>query len=165
MTTRIGFSTPKRFNPVSWLVRKFTGSTASHAFFIYHDKDWDADMVLEAHELGFRLIPFEHFEKKNEMVASFLPKVSIEEGLKFVALEYLGTAYDYGGLFGGVILMFGRWLKRKWHNPLENARHVFCSEAVVIAMKLSKYPGAEVLEARDTTPQDLLNYFLSENSK
>ena len=162
MTTRIGFSTPKHFNPVSWLVRKITGSAASHAFFIFHDKDWDAEMVMEAHELGFRLIPLDHFEKKNDIVATFTPRSSIEEGLKIVALEYLGTMYDYGGLFGGIITRVGKWLKRKWHNPLESSKAVFCSEAVVIALQKSKYPGSETLEAKDTTPQDLLNYFANE---
>lgn len=164
MNTRIGFSTPKSFNPVSWLVRKVSGSVASHAFFIYFDQDWGADMVLEAHELGFRLIPFAHFEKKNEIVATFKPRSPIEAGLQHVALEYLGTAYDYGGLFGGAFLLLGRWLKRKWHNPLENARHVFCSEAVVIALQKSAYLGASELEARDTTPQDLLEFFTKEGS-
>lgn len=159
MTTRIAFSTPKHFNPVSWLVRKFSGSSASHAFIIYHDKDWDADIVLEAHELGFRLIPLSHFEKSNELVASFVPKVSIEAGICWVALEYLGSSYDYGGLFGGVFLMIGRWLKKKWHNPFDEAHHVFCSEACVLAMQKSNYPGAETLVAHDTTPQDLLEFF------
>jgi hypothetical protein len=132
---------------------------ASHAFFIYHDVDWSADMVMEAHEVGFRLIPLAHFEKKNEIVASFVPKASLESGLREVALTYLGTHYDFGGLIGSAFLLLGRWLKRKWHNPLQDARSVFCSEAVVIAMQKSKYPGADGLEARDTTPQDLLNFF------
>lgn len=158
MTTRIGFSTPEKFNPVSWLVRKITGSTASHAFFIYYDQDWDVDMVMEAHEVGFRILPLDHFEKKNKLVVTFTPKTSIDEGLKFVALEYLGTMYDYGGLFGGIFTMLGKWLKRKWHNPLQNSHSVFCSEAVVIALQKSKYTGSETLVAQDTTPQDLLEF-------
>jgi hypothetical protein len=164
MTTRIGFSTPKKFNPISWLVRKISGSTASHAFFIYSDKDWQADMVMEAHELGFRLIPLAHFEKKNEIVASFVPKQTIDDGVRFVALEYLGTVYDFGGLFGGALLMLGRWLKRKWHNPWDSSHAVFCSEAVVIAMQKTNYPGAGLLVARDTTPQDLLQFFTTEGA-
>lgn len=162
MNTRIGFSTPKKFNPVSWLVRKVSGSVASHAFFIYFDKDWEVDMVMEAHEYGFRLMPLAHFEKKNEIVATFRPRTPIDAGVQHVALEYLGKPYDWGGLFGGVILLLGRWLKRKWHNPWENSKAVFCSEAVVIALQKSAYLGAGELEARDTTPQDLLEFFTKE---
>lgn len=156
---KIGFSTPKHFNPVSWLVRKLTGSTASHAFFIYHDLDWDEDWVMEAHELGFRDEPLRLFEKKNEIVASFVPKQSIAVGMRYVAKNYIGTAYDFGGLLGSAFLLLGRWLKRKWHNPLNSSKSVFCSEAVVIALQKSDYPGADGLVAYDTTPQDLLNFF------
>ena len=108
MTTRIGFSTPKQFNPVSWLVRTVTGSKASHAFFVYHDQDFDMDMVMEAHELGFRLTPFEHFKKKNKLVGLFVPKHPIDTGLKYVAQRYLGTMYDYSGLVGEIVVMAGR---------------------------------------------------------
>ena len=65
--TKIGFSTPKSFNPVSWLVKTVTGSKASHAFFVYHDLDFDMEMVMEAHELGFRLTPLMLFEKGNPL--------------------------------------------------------------------------------------------------
>ncbi len=164
MNTRIGFSTPKSFNPVSWLVRKLTGSTASHAFFIYLDKDWEVDMVMEAHEYGFRLMSLAHFEKKNEIVATFNPKSSIDVGVRHVALEYLGRAYDWGGLFGSAVLLFGRWLKRKWHNPWNASKAVFCSESVVIAMQKSGYEGAAELVPHDTTPQDLLEFFTKEGS-
>lgn len=159
VNTRIGFSTPKRCNPVSWLVRRFTNSECSHTFFLYRDLDWEADMVLEAHEMGFRLLTLAHFEKKNEVVASFKPRAGIEDGLKHVAREYLGVSYDFGGLLGSIVVMFGRWLKRKWHNPLHSPASVFCSEVVVIALQKSGYPGSEKMVPHDTTPQDLLEFF------
>jgi len=145
---------------MSWLVRRLTGSTASHAFFVYQDEDWQTDIVMEAHELGFRVAPLAHFQKKNTLVATFYPKASIEVGVRYVAMEYLGTAYDYGGLFGGFVIMLGRWLRRKWDNPLNDAHSVFCSEAVVIALQKSNYPGSERMVAQDTTPQDLLDFFI-----
>lgn len=159
MTTRIGFSTPKRFNPVSWLVRTITGSKVSHAFFVYHDVDFDMDMVMEAHELGFRLTPFERFKKKNQIVGLYVPKQSVDVGLKYVAQQYLGTVYDYGGLIGEFVVMLGRWLKRKWKNPLRGSKNVFCSEAICIAMQ--KSPGYEHFEEDPDSvdPQTLMMYF------
>lgn len=159
---RIGFSTPKKFNPVSWLVRKLTGSVCSHAFFIYWDLDYEADIVMEAHELGFRHVPLDHFSRQNDIVASFTPRLDISPGLKFVALEYLGGPYDWGGLIGSAIVLLGRWLRKKWDNPLASAKAVFCSEAVVIALQKAGYPGAEALVPRDTSPQDLLVFFTKE---
>lgn len=158
MTTRIGFSTPKFFNPVSWLVRKFTGSRASHAFFIYHDKDFDMEMVMEAHELGFRLTPLDHFTKYNKLVKVVTPKFSIDGGLVQVAQRYLGSMYDYAGLIGMAVVMLGRWLRLKWTNPFRGSKFVFCSEAVILAMRSS--PGYENLELdSENDPQALLTYF------
>jgi len=158
MTTHIGFSTPIHFNPVSWLVRKFTGSTASHAFFVYRDLDFDMDMVMEAHELGFRLTPFDHFKKKNKLVGLYLPVKPIDAGIKYVAQRYLGTMYDYKGLVGGILVMVGRWLHRKWRNPMRGAKNVFCSEAIVIAMQ--KSPGYEAFkdDPDSVDPQLLMEY-------
>lgn len=157
--TRIGFSTPKKFNPVSWLVKQTSRSTVSHCFFVYHDRDWDSDMVMEAHELGFRLIPLAHFEKQNEIIASFVPVVPVDDGVKFVALEYLGSAYDFAG---GFLLLLWRWFGRKWRNPMINAKAIVCSEAVVIALQRVGYPGAAGLTQNDVMPQDLLEFFKAE---
>lgn len=158
MTTRIGFSTPKHFNPVSWLVRKFTGSKVSHAFFIYHDRDFDIEMVMEAHELGFRLIPYEHFERHNEMVKVVTPKNPIDVGLQLIAQRYLGTMYDYPSLLGMFIVILGRFIHRKWMNPFRGAKYVYCSEAVILAMRAS--PGYETLDLdSENDPQVLMTYF------
>lgn len=161
MTTRIGFSTPKSFNPVSWAVRKFTGSKASHAFFVYRDVDFDMDMVMEAHELGFRLTPLKLFEQKNNIVKLVTPKHPIDNGLRLVARRYLGTMYDFAGLFGMMVVMFGRWLKKKWKNPARGVASVYCSESVVLAMRQSV--GYEHVKLDpDVTPQDLYDWFAKE---
>lgn len=158
MTTRIGFSTPKKFNPVSWLVRKLTGSQVSHAFFVYMDSDWGEDFVMEAHELGFRIVSLEKFKKANNILRLIIPKKSIDEGTRRVALEYVGTRYDYEELFGMIVVVVGRWLKAKWKNPFRSTSKVFCSEAVVRAMLLS--PGYETISLdTDTDPQELLTWF------
>jgi hypothetical protein len=156
---RVGFSTPKHFNPVSWLVRKFTGSRASHAFFIYHDADWDAEMVMEAHEVGFRLVPLAKFEKLNRLVKVVSPKYPIDEGTKKVALQYVGSRYDFEGLIGMVVVMVGRWLKKKWQNPFRSAKNVFCSEAVIRAMLGSPGYATGLPLAPESSPEDLLVYF------
>lgn len=157
--THVGFSTPKAFNPVSWLVRKFTGAACSHAWFLYYDKDWGFDVVLEAHELGFRLLPYEHFKRQNNIIALFIPKMDIDVGLARVAKEFLGRAYDFGGLLGMSVVLLGRFLKRKWRNPFQSSKAAFCSEACVLALLYSDFPQAEHLLPHETSPQDLMNFF------
>src|SRR5574343_542682 len=99
MNTSFGFSTPVSFNPISWLVRKFTKSRVSHVWFKYFDADFNMDMVMEAHELGFRLLPYERFKKNNKIVAVWSTKDDLGSGLRWAA-TWLGTAYDFSGLFG-----------------------------------------------------------------
>lgn len=152
---RVGFSTPKRFNPVSWLVRKVTGSRASHAWFLYFSETFDIEMVAEAHELGFRIQPYDRFKKDNMVVAVFTPKYPLDEGLKKVVQRYLATGYDWGGLFGMAVVKLGKMLKRRWRNPFSSPKHVFCSEAVYQAMKWS--PGYDDLtDAPDSEDPELL---------
>lgn len=157
LNIRIGFSTVTN-SLVSRLVRWLTKSRCSHAFFVYFDEDWQTDMVMEASDAGFREIPLATFQKQNTIVAMIAPLMPLDEGLKFVALTYLGTAFDYTGLLGIGPTLLGRWLKRKWHNPWNTAAAVFCSEAVVVAMKRVWYPGAASLIPSDTSPSDLLRF-------
>lgn len=167
LNIRIGFTTVTN-SIVSRLVRWITNSKCSHAIFVYFDADWGVDMVLEASEVGFREIPLSVFEQQNTVVALLKPKVPMEAGLKHVALTYLGTSFDYSGLLGNGPIIFGRWLKRKWNNPWNTARSVFCSEAVVVAMQhcstletggtVGLYPGATELVPENTSPQDLMTF-------
>ena len=156
--TRVGFSTPKSFNPLSWLIRRLTGSRASHAFFVYYDHDFQMDVVMEAHELGFRLVPLEHFAKLNTIVKLVTPKFPIDIGVRMVAQRYLGSTYDYAGLIGMSVVMFGRFLKRKWKNPFRGSKSVYCSESVIDAMLWS--PGYEKLDLDpDSSPEDTLDHY------
>ena len=154
---RIGFSTPKSFNPISWLVRKATGSTCSHVWFTFVDETCDLAVVLEAHELGYRLIPLSRFEKENNVVAIIQPRVDMTDALRW-SVHWLGTAYDFGGLLGMTWVLIGRMLKKRWHNPAQNSHAMFCSEMAVTMLHRAGYPGSKALVAADTSPQDLLDF-------
>jgi hypothetical protein len=160
---RVGFSTPKRFNPVSWVIRRLTGSRVSHAFLVYRSRDFGEELVIEAHELGFRLLRFKQFQKDNRLVALVEPKVSLDAGLPVVA-RWIGTTYDYLGLLGTAVVLVGRWLERKWKNPATSAKAVFCSESVVRVMQAVDYPGASKLVPDATTPQDLLDFMTAKDA-
>jgi hypothetical protein len=157
-TTLIGFSTPRSFNPVSWLVRNFTKSEASHCFFLYWDDDFECDMVIEAHELGFRLITWKRFVKKNRIVALVEPAHSLDTGFAKLG-EWVGSVYDFGGLIGQSVVLFGRFLSRKWRNPLKSSRSMFCSESVARCMQWAGHPDAQKFPPEETTPQDLLTFY------
>ena len=158
--TKVGFSTTK--GVLSRIIRWFTKSRASHAWLLYHDSDWDLDMVMEATEGGFKLTAFERFLSENVIVKVFDPKYPIDSGVKKLASK-LGEGYDYLGLFGMLIHIIGGWLKKTWKNPWASSDKMFCSEAVAEALKLAEYPGF-LLNPSDTEPEDLLSFFEKESS-
>jgi hypothetical protein len=156
--TYVGFSTPRRFNPVSWLVRLFTGSRTSHVWFLYFDQDFDLYMVMEAHELGFRVLPFSRFKKENRVVSVFKTQADLSTGMRWAA-TWLGTAYDFGGLIGMAWVLFWRMLRKNVRNPLRSSHAMFCSEITVKVLQRTATTWAKPLRAASTSPQDLLELF------
>jgi hypothetical protein len=156
---RIGFSTVTS-NLVSRIIRWFSRSKASHAWLLVSDETFGLELVMEASEMGFRLVPFESFKKKNTIVALFDPVVPLESGVKEAA-TWLGESYDFLGLFGALFVILGRWLKRKWKNPFHSSKSMFCSEAVVRVLQSVAYPGTEGMNPDSVTPQDLLDLLSS----
>ena len=160
VATRVGFSTQPK-NIFSRMIRWFTKAPCSHAFLVYYDHDFEQDYVMEATEGGFRIVPLNKFVLKNHIVAIIQPKFPIDAGLKEAA-TWLGEHYDYLGLIGMTVVAVGRWLKRKWNNPLASPRSMFCSEAVTRVLKNVNYPGMVTFEPSTTEPADLLEFFKKE---
>jgi hypothetical protein len=155
---RVGFSTQLK-NPLSRLIRWLTKSKASHAWLLFDDTFFGLRMVMEATEVGFRILPFSNFQAEgNDIVAIVQPAAPLEDGV-MAAGQWLGESYDFAGLLGTSFVLLGRWLRRKWKNPLASPHAMFCSEAVVRVIQAAKYPGSEALVPASTTPQDLLNFF------
>jgi hypothetical protein len=73
-------------------------------------------------------------------------------------MNSVGAPYDFGGLFGSVWVLIGKWFHRKFHNPLQNSDALFCSELAVKVLQGAKFPGSDLLVAYDTSPQDLRDF-------
>ena len=156
---RVGFSTCKT-NVLSRIIRWFTKSQASHAWLLVEGSFLGMDMVMEATEGGFRITPYETFKKGHDIVAVLDTAFPLDSGVR-TAAAWLGERYDYLGLFGSAFVMLGRWMKRKWKNPLDEPHAMFCSEAVAFIIKESGYPGSESMDPSSTTPQDLMDFLSS----
>lgn len=155
----VGFSTTDLL--VSKIIRWFTQSPTSHAWikFDLHG----IPMVLEASLFGIRLVSWEKFQTTEKIVDLF--KVSENDSDINKLLPLLGSAYDFGGLFGSVFVIVGRWFKKKWHNPLENSSAVFCSELVVQWLQMLEHPVSVGLISEDVAPSDLLKLFIDFRNK
>lgn len=155
-TTSILFSVPRKKSAVSDLICKLTKSEASHCAFMYYDGDFECLMVMEADWYGFGLLPFTRWNERNRVVEAF--PLQLDTGLRYVAREYLGVAYDYGGALGVLFVRLGRFLKRKIKNPFHSTKAVICSEVAVVALQKQGFPEAETLDPPATTPGDLLGF-------
>lgn len=155
MVVLIGFSTST--NPISRIIRFFTGSKASHCWILIQDAFAGQDMIMEATEGGFRLVPYVGYNVGHVIVDIVTPVIPLDEGVE-KAVSWLGGRYDYTGLIGALFVLLGRRLKKRWKNPLQSSSAMFCSEAVVFLLQEAKYPGADLLDPSGTTPQDLINF-------
>lgn len=153
LTTRVGFSTSKS-SWISKIIRWFTRSKVSHTFLIYYDQDFSRDMVMEATEGGFRIVPFDQYTKGADYLRVFMPRQSIDYGV-LIAVDWLGQHYDYAGLIGMMWVMLCRWFKRKVHNPLHSSGTMFCSTAVTMVLQAAKYINTEKFDPASTNPEDL----------
>lgn len=142
-----------------WLsrtVRFVTRSKVSHVAFVYYDKAFKKDMVLEAINTGFHIRTLERMLEDCTIVESFeLPQ---EEEILVTLSNWLDAPYDYGGLIGQAFIHIARIFKRRIRNPFASKKAFFCSEIAVTLLQAIKYPGSEILIPENTDPQSLLRF-------
>lgn len=155
---RIGFSTSRHL--LSYVIRWFTKSKASHAWILVSDSFLGQDMVMQATMGGFQMESFESFKKRHKVVTILDPNFPLDKGVQKAA-HWLGFRYDYLGLFGSLFVIMGRWLNRKWKNPLNDSNALFCSEVAVMVLEESGFPGARPLDAPSVSPGDLMEFLRS----
>lgn len=154
----VGFSTPRRWNPLSWLIRLGTRSPASHAWLLVEDPLFQLRLVLEAHSSGFRLVTLARFARENRIVVLVQPAHPIDSGLPDAG-TWLGEKFDAVGLLGMAWVVFRRLFHLSpGRNPFRSVRALFCSESVVRTLKAAGYPGAEDLGDEEETPADVLEF-------
>ena len=159
MSVTIGFSTPKKWNPLSWLIKKLTKSEVSHAWLLVDDPVFGVRMVMDSHLTGLRLIPFEHFLEGSTVLALVVPQWDLDQGLLKQSKD-IGDGYDVWGLAGvAYVRLMWIWFRSKVRSPLRSPGALFCSEAVTRVLQFSKYPESEILDPEGVSPEDLLTFF------
>lgn len=148
---KIGFSTTNML--LSRLIRKITGAKVSHCWFVF--EAYGKEFVLQADVGGVKITPMGSWISKWTIVQIVSPKVDVDLA---PAWDMLSESYDYGGLIGNFWVYVGRWLHKKWKNPLDSGHALFCSEFIVKVLQEAKYPGAEKFDAAATSPEDLVEF-------
>lgn len=154
---RIGVSSPKRWNPLSPIIRWVLGTPYSHIWILLDDALFDMDMVLGAENDGFMLMPYDVFLQTSNVIKVYdpHPDYKLEVGLR-KAVARIGEPYDKLGLIGMIWVKLGAWLKRKCRNPLASHRALFCSESVAYVLRESDVPEASMLVPEETDPAQVV---------
>jgi hypothetical protein len=134
----IGFSRPKKWKPLAWLIQKAEGSEYSHVFVTWHCTNIDRRKVFEAVGSGIRILSNTNFKKNAHIVELY--QFEVEDATLFKieqeAHDMTGKPYGYKALLGLAIMrvfnffnrVFG--LKGKQHNPFKDGNYSqVCVEA------------------------------------
>lgn len=148
---------------ISRVIRFLTKSKASHVCLLYYDLNFRDWMIIEAAEHGFSLIQLDKFCEKNRVITILVPKYDIANGLRHIS-RWFSTDYDYSGLVGMSVVLFGRMIKKRFKNIFQQKRKRFCSESVVQMLQAIDYPKSDKLNASETTPDDLERFFIEGGS-
>lgn len=152
----VGFSTSNHF--VSKAIEFFQQDNVSHAFLAFDM--FGVRWVIEAGLPGVVLVPMSRWKGKIVDLVPIHCSHTDDEVIR-VAMEELGTPYDFGSLFGFIFTMVGKWFKLKVRNPLTSSGAMVCSELVAKVLQRVDYPGASALEPEQTTPSDLQMFLLN----
>lgn len=156
----VGFSMRPR-NILSRFIRWVTKSSCSHVWLLVDSETFGTSCVLEATEVGIRLIPLSNYIAKGNYVVE-LVEVShdLSPGLKEMS-KMLGEKYDFTGLFGMAWVYLGRLFKKRWKNPTNSSEAMFCSEFVAHVLRASSHPDFIDADPASLSPQDLLRLLKS----
>jgi hypothetical protein len=152
----IGFSTSRQ--PISKIIRWFTGSACTHAFIAFHDASLKMRVVLQAEAWGFELRPWKRWRKNNILVAEYEPAAyQLEESLLYIA-KLLGANFDFrSAILLGIRYRLLRWFKTGFTlNPNYSPKKLVCSEAVIRFLLKGKYKTIKHLNPELTSPGELL---------
>lgn len=160
MRIRFGWCTSSWW--VSRVIRFFCRAKVSHAFLILESTEL-GDLILEAGWDGWRISTPANLTSGTTRIVATVdcpPDMVIPVHAAVVAsIKDLGERYDYEGLFGMAWVSVGRWLGKKWKNPLRSSKAMFCSDAVVAEiLQPAKWPGADKLDPQSVSPEELAEF-------
>lgn len=156
---RVGFSHGKGFRGLfSRIIMKFMGRPYSHTWLLLDGPHGfrGNSVILESTLEGFRLVPYETYDKTNVIVKIIDPPFPLDSGVD-KSISLLGEEYDTPGLFGMIwVILFRKWFHKKIRNPFRNSHSMWCSEAVAFIIKSSEnYPNAVDIDPGRMSPEDV----------
>jgi uncharacterized protein YycO len=100
MMVRVGFSRPKKMNPLSWAIMKVLKTNYSHTFLMFDVNTTGQQVVYHATHDGVNCLEFDKFLKTNMVMDMIVidDLMRASEALRF-CIAKLGSPYSYMTLF------------------------------------------------------------------
>ena len=142
----IGFSRPKTWKPLAWLIMLVEGTEYSHVFVTWHCSNINRRKIFEAVGSGIRILSNVNFKKHAEVVELYSFQVTDDQLLDIEqsAHDMTGRPYGYKALVGLGIMRTFNFINRLFgikghqHNPFKDGDYSqICVEAA--GMVLSKF--------------------------
>ena len=163
----ICFTTPKNFNPFSWLIREIENRDYSHVVLKWHSDSLDRELVYQSNIHGMLFIGGKKFDSKNNIVKSYTMNFEEFQDRRVMqwCIDVSGGSYDIGAIFKSLcnktLNLFGI---KSIQFKTNGHRTTICSELVANAIYpfFSLHINPDSIELM--TPSDL-DKLLSELSK
>lgn len=163
----VGFSTPKKFNLFSWLIRTVGKSPFSHAYIRYYDTYTKTWIIYQASGRLVNMITADNFNKVEKICAEFEIPVSTETRKKTIewAQKKLGTPYGVMNIVGIGCVIVARFFGKKIRNPFaDGEKTMVCSELVDYVME-DIFKLGDVYDPATAMPIDDYNFLASKSFK
>jgi len=119
---------------------------------------------MHATPTGYVVEPWKRIVATRRVVAMYRCTIPLDDAVKDLA-EWLGTRYNYAGVFGAAIQAIAALFGRRIRNPLNDARKLYCSEAIVRLVQFPPVPRSVVLVPESTSPERLLSKYINVERK
>jgi hypothetical protein len=155
----IGFSTARRWNPFSALIKWWWGTDYSHVY-VRWSTPWGFDEILEASGTSVKMIEASRWSKKSKVIKEYSFDVDKATFGKLMAdiRPLTGLPYGWSQALGIAVAE----LFKLDRNPLDSGSKAFvCSE---VAMRALKVLGLDVDKNYDlVSPKDLMDFLEKEH--
>lgn len=154
----IGFSTPKKWNIFSWLIRKIEGTEFSHIYLrLPTGRRLKQDLIYQASNTMVHFVGSKRFEEKNTILKEIEFDIETEtyyQLLRF-CVEEVGKPYAFLQILGIAWVLLFRCFGIKKRNPFAKGKGSYvCSE--LVAAILIEFFGYRIMQDLDLiTPKEV----------
>ena len=137
---------------VSRIITLITRGDASHAGIILSDIPEAGHELYQSLGDGFGMSTREELTRGSTRILKEIPINVDPARVLAICRARLGTPYAYLAVLGMLWVQLGKWLGKRWRNPVRSVHHMFCSESVVEILTQAGFIQFQRLDAISVSP-------------